>query len=573
MFKRRRTADEKSAPISTATASLLVLLLEYSSLFHYNRIFAESFRPASNFRRSLHYYHGGKGGALILGKGSKSVSSKRYDDEQLFSSINTPPGHVNYVENNPHPDNVTPSFSDNSDQHEASIRTNDDDDDDDDDAPKMVEQSIENSMTPVSFADADPYINDHRYAASDWLQNMRSLPRSTILRAIQGPVLTVMAWSVLVSTVYRLLVAWGYAGMAAKLSIPHQPHSFLVSALGLLLVFRTNSAYQRFNEGRKIWERILSLSRNLTRMALLYERELGTERRCRVFRLLAAFPYLLHHHIQPQCNPALRESPFGLIIRRNQPIRIRRRQQQQQQQQKQQQQQPVVNQSNRNKQKRQRQQQPFQQDVDPAPFSDASLLDPAVCWVDRRDLPWSLFPNAALQAIAISSNRPLWVCDRLAQELKQVVYTDNFTSRERLKFLAEIDKLSQCIGECERIHQTAVPLNYARHSLRSLTLWLFTLPFALVKDFGWLTGPVMGLASWLLYGIYQIGYTIEEPFQGSLRLSSLCNAIYRDVMYGTDFMTYRMTAFHTNEEEKEAWKQLDIYQLLPSAEEALASRP
>lgn len=547
MFKRRRTA-EKCASISITTANLLVLLLKSSTLFHYNRIFAESFRPASNLRR----YHGGGSGALILGKGTKSVSSKRYGDEQLPSYINTPPGHVNY-EHNPLPDNMTPSFADNSDRHEASIQTSDE--------AKMVEQSIENSMTPVSFADADPYINDHRYAASDWLQNMRSLPRSTILRAIQGPVLTVMAWSVLVSTVYRLLVSWGYANLAAKLSIPHQPHSFLVSALGLLLVFRTNSAYQRFNEGRKIWERILSLSRNLTRMALLYERELGTDRRCRVFRLLAAFPYLLHHHIQPQCNPALRESPYGLIIRRNQPIRIRRRQQQQQQQ-------PVASRFDR---KNQKGQQPFQ-DVSHVPFSDASLLDPAVCWVDRRDLPWSLLPHAALQAIAISSNRPLWVCDRLAQELNQVVYTNNFSSRERLKFLAEIDKLSQCIGECERIHQTAVPLNYARHSLRSLTLWLFTLPFALVKDFGWLTGPVMGLASWLLYGIYQIGYTIEEPFQGSLRLSSLCNAIYRDVMYGTDFMTYRMTAFHTNNEEKEAWKQLDS-QLLSSAEEVLASRP
>ena len=45
--------------------------------------------------------------------------------------------------------------------------------------------------------------------------------------------------------------------------------------------------------------------------------------------------------------------------------------------------------------------------------------------------------------------------------------------------------------QCERIHQTAVPLNYARHALRCVSLWLLTLPLALVKDFGLVTAPVI----------------------------------------------------------------------------------
>jgi predicted membrane chloride channel (bestrophin family) len=85
---------------------------------------------------------------------------------------------------------------------------------------------------------------------------------------------------------------------------------------------------------------------------------------------------------------------------------------------------------------------------------------------------------------------------------------------------------------------------------------LFTLPFALIKDFGLVTGPVMGATSWLLYGIYQIGYSIEDPFQGSLRLSTLCDTIYRDCMYGTDFMRRRATAFRVDEEAQE-WSKLD----------------
>jgi Bestrophin, RFP-TM, chloride channel len=92
------------------------------------------------------------------------------------------------------------------------------------------------------------------------------------------------------------------------------------------------------------------------------------------------------------------------------------------------------------------------------------------------------------------------------------------------------------------------PLNYARHSLRSLTIWLFSLPFALVSEFGVLTAPVMGVISWLLFGVYQIGSTIEDPFQGSLRLSILCDAIFRDVMYDADMNNQRDSAFQLEAE-------------------------
>lgn len=99
------------------------------------------------------------------------------------------------------------------------------------------------------------------------------------------------------------------------------------------------------------------------------------------------------------------------------------------------------------------------------------------------------------------------------------------------------------------------PLNYARHSLRSLTIWLFTLPFVLVREFGLLTAPVMGIIAWLLFGVYQIGCSIEDPFQGSLRLSQLCDAIYRDVMYDVDLRNKRDSAFHVEPELKE-WDRL-----------------
>lgn len=48
------------------------------------------------------------------------------------------------------------------------------------------------------------------------------------------------------------------------------PHQVLGVVLGLLIVFRTNTAYDRFWEGRKLWGAIVNTSRNLARSAAVF---------------------------------------------------------------------------------------------------------------------------------------------------------------------------------------------------------------------------------------------------------------------------------------------------------------
>ena len=62
------------------------------------------------------------------------------------------------------------------------------------------------------------------------------------------------------------------------------------SALGLLLVFRTNTAYNRFWEGRRIWERILNSLRDLGRMTVLYGDVIKSARVEKILHLLCAYP-------------------------------------------------------------------------------------------------------------------------------------------------------------------------------------------------------------------------------------------------------------------------------------------
>ena len=240
----------------------------------------------------------------------------------------------------------------------------------------------------------------------------------------------------------------------------------------------------------------LSLSRNISRMIHLYGTEVGMDRQERILNHVAAFPYLLRHHVRPGC---LCEAKHEIQQHDRLLLKDTRR--------------AVVD---------------TRYEGDNVGIHENNKE--SQCYVNKNNYPWCLFQRKTLTKVTTAENRPLWVCDRVGREVMSIPYGPNFTSRERLSLLSSVEKLSQTVGQCERIHQTAVPLNYARHSLRGLTLWLVTLPFCLVKEMGLLTGPAMAVISWLLFGVYQIGYSIEDPFQGSLRLSILCDAIRKDVL-------------------------------------------
>ena len=95
----------------------------------------------------------------------------------------------------------------------------------------------------------DSTMLNNRHSASDWLYNMRSLPKSSVLQETKNPVITIALWSTFVSVAQRIMARGAsqtLQNLSRNMCIGATPHSLLVSSLGLLLVFRTNSAYQRF---------------------------------------------------------------------------------------------------------------------------------------------------------------------------------------------------------------------------------------------------------------------------------------------------------------------------------------
>lgn len=99
------------------------------------------------------------------------------------------------------------------------------------------------------------------YDPNKWTSHLFDIEGS-LVREIMGRVSLCVAWSAIVVVLYD----YG-PQLFDKLSIVETAHAMIGPALGLLLVFRTNTAYERFWEGRKQWGSIVNESRNLARQA------------------------------------------------------------------------------------------------------------------------------------------------------------------------------------------------------------------------------------------------------------------------------------------------------------------
>lgn len=123
------------------------------------------------------------------------------------------------------------------------------------------------------------------YDPHNWRSHLLDI-RGSLLPEIIGRVATCVIWSLVVTGTNEYLER--YHGIS--LGVPVMVHTLVGTALGLLLVFRTNSAYDKFWEGRKLWGGMVNECRNLARQAHMM---FGThaELRQQICLWTACFPY------------------------------------------------------------------------------------------------------------------------------------------------------------------------------------------------------------------------------------------------------------------------------------------
>lgn len=138
------------------------------------------------------------------------------------------------------------------------------------------------------------------YDAHRWRDHFLDI-RGSMVREIIYRVLSCLFLATAVTVVDRYWV---------RLGISDKGHSLVSVALGLLLVFRTNAAYDRFWEGRKLWGALVNTTRSLARQITTFivpkdgaspeEHEAVRREQERLVRVVIAYVHSFRHHLRDQ---------------------------------------------------------------------------------------------------------------------------------------------------------------------------------------------------------------------------------------------------------------------------------
>uniref|UniRef100_A0A7S4HA92 Bestrophin homolog n=1 Tax=Guillardia theta TaxID=55529 RepID=A0A7S4HA92_GUITH len=307
-----------------------------------------------------------------------------------------------------------------------------------------------------------------RHKSSKWALNFVTIFSSTTLSRIKSHLFANLLLAVSVFFAYSSN-SFNFVLLTQGMST--SVHALLGGALSLLLVFRTNSAYDRFWEARKIWSEMISAVRELSCIAHSSMRGWDREH---LLQLLAAYPVILLHHLRSgraqgsksqkeALKEILSEQDVELIwTSRHRPLAVCK----------------------------------MLSAIVKCVFSDPDKIRQANKRVDEatgREMEMD-----ALQiAVAVA-------------DVKQSRgHAENMVSR-----------LIATIANAERIVKTAVPLSYSRHTSRFLSVWCFTLPLVLVHSMKILMIPAVAIICWALFAIEEVGNIIEDPFNMPFLLSS-----------------------------------------------------
>ncbi|GFR42220.1 hypothetical protein Agub_g3113 [Astrephomene gubernaculifera] len=148
--------------------------------------------------------------------------------------------------------------------------------------------------TVYDFALWAKHRNVNRY-----LYNLTTIPGSRIIRTLIQPMGVVLAWSALFGFYETCLETGILPASLPKLTLMSaEPQGLTSFALSLLLVFRTNSSYGRFDEARKIWGGILNRARNIANQAVSFTPPESAAGRLAVAKWTVGFCRALQAHLQ-----------------------------------------------------------------------------------------------------------------------------------------------------------------------------------------------------------------------------------------------------------------------------------
>lgn len=139
------------------------------------------------------------------------------------------------------------------------------------------------------------------YNPKDWFTFIFRLHKSDTIRTLFPMIVSISLYAAFVSWVEIDYLKLSENSKIKNLSIMHTMLTFVISTL---LVFRINSAYERWWEGRKLWGALVNSSRNLAiKLNSILPESLADEKTF-FATMIGNYPFLLKAHLQKETSTA-----------------------------------------------------------------------------------------------------------------------------------------------------------------------------------------------------------------------------------------------------------------------------
>ncbi|OXA37642.1 UPF0187 protein sll1024 isoform X2 [Folsomia candida] len=326
---------------------------------------------------------------------------------------------------------------------------------------------------------------------------------------VGGTVILNIWWQIILMASYTAaIVAIHNYVDGFRMNFPQTLIPVLGVVTGLLLVFRTNTAYDRYWEGRKIWSTMTLAIRTLTRCIWVMIKETegsGSKdvvEKASAINLLLAFSYATKNYLREEYSydeddlkELISHIPRFSTPSSNQPLEM--------------------------------QEEDFAETRRRSASRDSAPGTPVV-------KPPLKKKEGSLTAydVVTPTNIPIELSYYIASYIKSVKDRDLIDPSTLTVMNNALTMLVDCLTAFERILRTPIPLAYSVHLHQAVWLYLLALPYQLVGVLNWFTIPAVTLASFALLGILGIGWEIENPFgydANDLPLDDFCKVIQKEI--------------------------------------------
>lgn len=267
--------------------------------------------------------------------------------------------------------------------------------------------------------------------------------------------------------------------------------------VGLSLSFRSSTAYERYNDGRKYWAQLNQVTQNLARLVWIHadeRKEVATEdllAKITFCNMLAAFAVALKHRLRfepfthyEDLEPRLRHLPIlaKSAVRRDW--------------------------------------------TDPSPWKLAGLV---LGLPMAESNPRKLVKNPRKPL----GNVPLEILASCSAYIKTIIDNGTFKAPSyQTQSMALVAQMHDILTGTDRVLNTPLPIAYSIAISQITWVYILVLPFQLTDYLGWAAIPATVFAAYIILGISIIGAEIENPFGedvNDLPLDSFCEQIRQDI--------------------------------------------